>query len=215
MPTSDGAVHVHCAAVGLARPALRPIFACGRVTIQPFRLGYACYQFAMLGVLEEVSIGSRRRRATDRPVSCDADREHGWADSASSSRCERDTMARSTNRDASRSLMSHRRQRRHEQFAVQDLVPDPVVGQLLEIRNGPPGTRGHAGRRRSRITRRAPIVVLNARRSRSFARRSSYADHDAGHERYRARPTNGITSVNSPIVSSTSVEPRAHFNVNR
>lgn len=52
VPTSAGTVHVHCAAVGLAKPALRPIFEPGRVTVQPFMLGYACYQFAMLGVLE-------------------------------------------------------------------------------------------------------------------------------------------------------------------
>jgi len=52
VPTSDGTVHVHCAAAGLARPVLRPIFEHGRVTVQPFLLGYACFQFAMLGVVE-------------------------------------------------------------------------------------------------------------------------------------------------------------------
>ncbi len=52
VPTSEGTVHVHCAARGLRRPALRPIFEPGRVTIQPFLWGFACYQFAMLGVVE-------------------------------------------------------------------------------------------------------------------------------------------------------------------
>ncbi len=52
VPTSEGTVHVHCAAAGLARPALRPIFEPGRVTVQPFLLAFACYQFAMLGVVE-------------------------------------------------------------------------------------------------------------------------------------------------------------------
>ncbi|WP_373068253.1 hypothetical protein [Gemmatimonas sp.] len=52
VPTTAGTVRVHCAAVGLAKPARRPIFEPGRVTVQPFMLGYACYQFAMLGVLE-------------------------------------------------------------------------------------------------------------------------------------------------------------------
>jgi hypothetical protein len=52
VPTSEGTVHVHCAARGLARPPLRPIFEPGRVTIQPFMWGFACYQFAMLGVVE-------------------------------------------------------------------------------------------------------------------------------------------------------------------
>ncbi len=52
VPTSEGAVHVHCASKGLARPPLRPIFEPGRVTVQPFQWGFACFQFAMLGVVE-------------------------------------------------------------------------------------------------------------------------------------------------------------------
>jgi NAD(P)-binding Rossmann-like domain len=52
VPTSEGTVHVHCAARGLPRPPLRPIFEPGRVTVQPFFWGFACYQFAMLGVVE-------------------------------------------------------------------------------------------------------------------------------------------------------------------
>ncbi|MGH6623777.1 MAG: hypothetical protein ACREBN_07390, partial [Burkholderiaceae bacterium] len=51
-PTTEGTVHVHCAARGLPRPPLRPIFEPGRVTVQPFRWSFACYQFAMLGVVE-------------------------------------------------------------------------------------------------------------------------------------------------------------------
>jgi NAD(P)-binding Rossmann-like domain len=50
--TNESTLHVHCAAAGLARPALRPIFEPGRVTVQPLFLGFACYQFAMLGVIE-------------------------------------------------------------------------------------------------------------------------------------------------------------------
>jgi hypothetical protein len=52
VPTDETTLHVHCAAAGLARPALRPIFEPGRVTVQPMSLAYACYQFAMLGVVE-------------------------------------------------------------------------------------------------------------------------------------------------------------------
>ena len=52
VPTSAGTVHVHCAARGLPRLPLRPIFEPGRVTIQPFLWGYSCFQFAMLGVVE-------------------------------------------------------------------------------------------------------------------------------------------------------------------
>lgn len=52
IPTTADTVHVHCAAQGLARPPLRPIFEPGRVTVQPFLWGFACFQFAMLGVVE-------------------------------------------------------------------------------------------------------------------------------------------------------------------
>jgi hypothetical protein len=52
VPTSEGMVHVHCASRGLPRRPLRPIFGPERVTVQPFQWGYACYQFATLGVIE-------------------------------------------------------------------------------------------------------------------------------------------------------------------
>lgn len=52
VPTSEDTVHVHCAARGLARRPRRPIFEPGRVTVQPFMWGFACFQFAMLGVVE-------------------------------------------------------------------------------------------------------------------------------------------------------------------
>ena len=52
VPTDDATVHVHCAARGLSRQPLRPIFDPARVTIQPFFWSFACYQFAMLGVIE-------------------------------------------------------------------------------------------------------------------------------------------------------------------
>ncbi len=52
VPTDEQTVHVHCAARGLPRRERRPIFEPERVTIQPFFWGFACYQFAMLGVIE-------------------------------------------------------------------------------------------------------------------------------------------------------------------
>ena len=52
VPTSETTLHVHCAAAGLSRPALRPIFEPGRLNVQPHLLAFACYQFAMLGVVE-------------------------------------------------------------------------------------------------------------------------------------------------------------------
>lgn len=50
--TSPGSLHVHCAAVGLARPPLRPIFEADRVTLQPLFWGYACFPAELLGVIE-------------------------------------------------------------------------------------------------------------------------------------------------------------------
>jgi hypothetical protein len=52
IPTDERTVHVHCTARGLGRFPRRPIFEPGRVTVQPFFWGFACYQFAMLGVIE-------------------------------------------------------------------------------------------------------------------------------------------------------------------
>ena len=52
VPTSPGTLHVHCAAVGLARPQPRPVFEADRITVQPFFWSFACYPFALLGVIE-------------------------------------------------------------------------------------------------------------------------------------------------------------------
>lgn len=50
--TSLQTLHIHCAARGLPRPAFRPIFEPGRITVQPFMWGFASYQFALLGSAE-------------------------------------------------------------------------------------------------------------------------------------------------------------------
>lgn len=52
VPTSERTLHVHCASRALARRPLRPVFDAERVTVQPVLWGFACYQFAMLGVVE-------------------------------------------------------------------------------------------------------------------------------------------------------------------
>lgn len=52
LPTSPRTLHVHCAALGLARPPLRPIFEADRVTLQPLFWSFACYPAALLGVIE-------------------------------------------------------------------------------------------------------------------------------------------------------------------
>jgi len=68
VPTDERTVHVHCAARGLARPPLRPIFETGRVTIQPISWGFACYQFAMLGVIEATVEGDEEKNRLCPPI---------------------------------------------------------------------------------------------------------------------------------------------------
>jgi len=68
VPTDERTVHVHCAARGLAHPPLRPIFEPGRVTIQPFFWSFACYQFAMLGVIEATIEGDDEKNRLCPPI---------------------------------------------------------------------------------------------------------------------------------------------------
>lgn len=62
------AVHVHCAAAGLARPPLRPIFEAGRLTVQPTMWGFASYQFALLGVAEALIGSDEEKNRLCRPI---------------------------------------------------------------------------------------------------------------------------------------------------
>lgn len=39
VPTRPDAIHIHCAAQGLPRPVLRPIFQADRITVQPLFWG--------------------------------------------------------------------------------------------------------------------------------------------------------------------------------
>lgn len=66
--TTTGTLHIHCAAKGLARPALRPIFEPGRITVQPFMWGFACYQFAMLGVAEALLSNDEEKNRLFPPI---------------------------------------------------------------------------------------------------------------------------------------------------
>jgi hypothetical protein len=68
VPTDGRTVHVHCAARGLARRPLRPIFEPGRVTIQPFNWGFVCHQFAMLGVIEATVEGDEAKNGLCPPI---------------------------------------------------------------------------------------------------------------------------------------------------
>jgi hypothetical protein len=68
IPTSPRSLHVHCAARGLARPPLRPIFEPGRVTNQAFLWGFACYQAAMLGVMEATIESDEEKNSLCPPI---------------------------------------------------------------------------------------------------------------------------------------------------
>lgn len=69
VPTTTRTLHIHCAARGLARPALRPIFEPGRITVQPFIWGFACFQFAMLGAAEAMLGSDEEKNRLFPPIS--------------------------------------------------------------------------------------------------------------------------------------------------
>lgn len=67
--TSSRTLHIHCAARGLPRPALRPIFERSWITVQPFMWGFACYQFAMLGAAEALLDNDEDKNSLFPPIS--------------------------------------------------------------------------------------------------------------------------------------------------
>jgi hypothetical protein len=68
VPTDERTVHVHCSTRGLARPSCKPIFAGDRITLQPMMWGFACYQFAMLGVVEATIASDEQKNALCPPI---------------------------------------------------------------------------------------------------------------------------------------------------
>lgn len=66
--TDSRTLHIHCAARGLPRPTLRPIFEPGRITVQPFMWGFACFQFALLGVAEALLEGDDEKNRLCPPI---------------------------------------------------------------------------------------------------------------------------------------------------
>lgn len=73
--TPADAVYIHCAAVGLAYPPLRPIFEAGRLTVQPIVWGFASQQFALLGVAEAMIASDEEKNRLCPPI-------HYWNQSA-------------------------------------------------------------------------------------------------------------------------------------
>ena len=66
--TPPDAMHVHCAAVGLAYPPLRPIFEADRLTVQPTMWGFVSLQFALLGVAEATIDSDEEKNRLFRPI---------------------------------------------------------------------------------------------------------------------------------------------------
>jgi hypothetical protein len=68
VPTSPRTLHIHCAARGLPRRPLRPIFEPGRLTVQPILFTFSCFQFAMLGVVEATVTNDAERNRLCPPI---------------------------------------------------------------------------------------------------------------------------------------------------
>lgn len=68
IPTTGDTLHLHCAAAGLVRPPLRPIFEPGRITLQPMFWGTVSFQYAMLGVVEAELHDDDQKNELCRPV---------------------------------------------------------------------------------------------------------------------------------------------------
>ena len=68
VPAHPDTVYLHCAAYGLARPPLRPIFEQDRVTVQPSFWGFASFQFALLGVVEALVEDTAEKNRLCRPI---------------------------------------------------------------------------------------------------------------------------------------------------
>ena len=66
--TPRDTLHIHCAAVGLARPPLRQIFEPGRLTVQPTVWGFASHQFAVLGAAEAMLDSDEEKNRVCRPI---------------------------------------------------------------------------------------------------------------------------------------------------
>jgi hypothetical protein len=68
VPAHPDTVYLHCAAYGLARPPLRPVFEQDRVTVQPSFWGFASFQFALLGVVEALVEDIAEKNRLCRPI---------------------------------------------------------------------------------------------------------------------------------------------------
>lgn len=68
VPTTAGSLHVHCAARGLPRRPLRPVFEGHRVTFQPIMFGPGCYMSALIWVVEALLDDDGDKNRLCRPI---------------------------------------------------------------------------------------------------------------------------------------------------
>lgn len=126
VPTSPSTVHVHCAVSGLARPPLRPIFEPGRVTVQPFQWGFACYQFAMLGVIEALVESDEERNRLCPPL-------HYWDENTDYLSAFLATLMNERARSTHPAIMSWAKECRLNPMAgIAKLKDDPGVAESRE-----------------------------------------------------------------------------------
>jgi len=68
VPVAEDTVYVHCASAGVAHPTPRPIFEADRVTVQPLFWSFACFPFAMLGVVEATIASDEEKNRLCPPI---------------------------------------------------------------------------------------------------------------------------------------------------
>lgn len=66
--TDPDTVYVHCAAAGVGRPMPRPIFEAERITVQPLFWSFACFPFAIQGVVEATIASDEEKNRLCPPI---------------------------------------------------------------------------------------------------------------------------------------------------
>lgn len=145
--TSARTMHIHCATRGLPWRPLRPMFEPGRITVQPFMWGFACFQFATLGVAEALVEGDDEKNRLFPPI-------HYWDSNLDYVTAFLAGMANSRNRAAHPQLANWAKQSRLNPMGEGDRYNDhPTVIAAREgiRRDGPAAAKTLAGLMRTGV----------------------------------------------------------------